>query len=230
MPRRWRKSSGVTWFAAVLAALLARVPTVSVAAAAVARGPVLLAQAEGGDSAEAPPSEGGAVDNGAVDDGGAGAAPRAPEPKPLATSVDPNRWRSSRPLKPLKGDHYDDEHDADVDAAHEEATMLRREAADLRAALDRLTAQQKRGARVPSEDADTIRRRAEDIETQIGELQRRAGDLDSEAEDLQGHEEKPIEPEARRRKTDEAVAPPAIDPLSGDIDDPLDDDDSDSLD
>jgi hypothetical protein len=158
-----------------------------------------------------------------------GAVPRL-DPKALPTSTDSKRWDTpASRLPPLKQDRAE-EGDADVETAHEEAAALRREAAEIRASLERLEAQEKRGARVRSENADEMRRRADELKDQLGDLQRRAGDLDDEAADLHGHDEKGAHDDVLHSDMTEHAVTPDADPLSGDIEDPLDDDDGGDID
>ena len=180
-----------------------------------------LAQSEAGAAAGA-----GSEPGAAGDSTGSGGVHHL-DPRAVPTSHDPKRWESpASRLSPLKPDRPD-EGDADVETAHEEAAALRREAAELRASLERLQAQEKRGARVKSEQTDAMRRRAEDLEDQIGDLQRRAGDLDEEAADLQGRDDNRAHDDVHHSDMKEDAVAPEPDPLSGDLDDPLDDDEGD---
>jgi len=203
---------------AVPAVLLGLVVAVVVAAARRDRDDeqVRVVQSEPGDGA-------GTADDRGTPGSGSNAAARPAQPQALPTAGDPKRWEvPAARLPPLKSDSAD-EADVGVEAARDEAAALRREAVELRAALDRLQAQEKRGARVRSENAESMRRRTEDLEEQIGDLQHRAQDLDGEAADLEGKEAPAADANgALHPDMDDTVVPDA-DPLSGDLEDPLDD-------
>jgi hypothetical protein len=179
-------------------------------------------------------------------DGGSGegsSSERHREPIPFPTPGDPRRWNRPADTMPRSArDRRDDaDADADVDTARDEAAELRRQAAELRESLDRAEAQGKRGAKV-KEDPAVARRRAEDLEEQISDLQKRARALDDEAATLAepppgtdsthdntaplpGDDDDPAAPSAHGPSAHGADQHRAKDPLSDDMDDDLEGDD-----
>ena len=165
-----------------------------------------------------------------------GGEPRR-EPIPFPTPGDPRRWqRPADKLAPSAEDRRQDA-DADVDTARDEAAELRRQATELQESLDRAEAQGKRGAKV-KEDPAVARRRVEDIEEQISDLQKRARALDDEAATLAepppGSDRSELHDEHDDETGAAGVHPApgqpaggarARDPLTDDMDDDLEGDD-----